>query len=159
MAESPPVLTIRPSTPEDAVLTWTARNNQEARRQSRSTAEIPLEAHEAWYGRALCDPAKRLYVAMWGDRPVGTGRIDVTHAMAEVSIAVLPECRGRGIGTALVGALTDAARRERLAPKLRARARTTNPGSLIAFLRSGYVPVDVWHEDGGDWIALDKEIT
>jgi len=150
-----PIVTVRPATLEDAPLAWAARNDPEARKQSRQTAEIPLEGHVAWFARALKDPAKHLYVAEWDGVPVGTGRLDVTHGLTEVSVAILPGWRGRGHGSALVVALTCAAA-DLGYTALRAVARTANAGSLIAFLRAGYVPVDVWAEDGGEWIALDR---
>lgn len=152
------MVSLRPATSSDAALTWAARNDPEARRQSRQTVEIPLEEHVTWYERALKDPAKHLYIAEWDGALVGTGRIDVTHDKAEVSIAILPGWRGKGLGSAMVVELSCAARAGGWAPTLRAVARTTNPGSLIAFIRAGYVPVDVWTEDGGEWIAMDKEI-
>ena len=88
---------------------------------------------------------------------MGTARLDITRDYAEVSIAVLPGWRNKGLGSAIVREITMLSH-DSGCPHLRAVARTTNTGSLIAFLRSGYVPVDVWTEDGGDWIALDRVI-
>jgi RimJ/RimL family protein N-acetyltransferase len=55
-----------------------------------------------------------------------------------VSIAVAPEHRGRGLGTAILEALNAEAGRDGAIRRLRALVHPENPASLRAFTRAGY---------------------
>ena len=83
-----------------------------------------------------------LCVILVGDRPVGTIRLDRRQRpawgeVAEVSIALDPDLRGQGIGTA---ALAEA-RRLSPATVLIARVKAKNEASRRLFIGSGYQPM------------------
>jgi GNAT superfamily N-acetyltransferase len=111
----------------------------------------------------LAEPSLAHYVTGWGsDRdagvvaeaagvPVGAawwrylGRDDpgygfVDEAVPELSIGVTPEARGRGVGTLLLAALVDEARR-RSVPGLSLSVEDENPAARL-YRRLGFVPVD-----------------
>lgn len=69
------------------------------------------------------------------DRPIGTGRLTPAHTLGRM--AVLPEWRGRGVGAAMLAALTDLAREQRWnALELHAQA-----DAIGFYLRHGYLPI------------------
>lgn len=69
------------------------------------------------------------------DRPIGTGRLTPAHTLGRM--AVLPEWRGRGVGAAMLAALTDLARERRWnALELHAQA-----DAIGFYLRHGYLPI------------------
>jgi len=82
------------------------------------------------------------------DRGYGT----VDDATPELSVAVVPDCRGQGIGKRLLSALLDAAAERYEAVSLSVQA--DNP-ALRLYQRLGFEVV----EDGGTWFTLRKRLT
>jgi len=76
-------------------------------------------------------------------RPIGTGRLTPAHTLGRM--AVLPEWRGRGVGAAMLAALTELARAQRWkAIELHAQA------SAIGFYaRHGYLPAGPRYMEAG----------
>ena len=69
------------------------------------------------------------------DRPIGTGRLTPAHTLGRM--AVLPEWRGRGVGAAMLAALTDLARERRWnALELHAQV-----DAIGFYVRHGYLPI------------------
>ena len=102
-AMSPPVLRVAEPRDSGDLLAW--RNDPVTRANSRNTDPIARDSHEAWLGRALADPDRRIWVAEADGRKLGTVSAAVTGADAvEVSITVAPDQRGRGVGGAMLRA-------------------------------------------------------
>jgi GNAT superfamily N-acetyltransferase len=117
-------------------------------------ATWPLEAISLEEARAFnerMDESEET-VAFLDDKPVGSG---VAAAVPNLPnriftlITVLPDCRRRGAGTALYGAVSSWAR-ERGHDTLRVRAREDDPGGLEYALKRGFKEVS--RETG---LALD----
>lgn len=79
---------------EDARLLFDWRNDPTTRAMSRDTSQIVWDDHIGWLGRRLTNPDHGLYIAVIGNEPVGTVRID--HD--EISYTVAPGHRRKGIG-------------------------------------------------------------
>jgi RimJ/RimL family protein N-acetyltransferase len=98
-----------------------------------------LETYEA--GRR--DGTREAFAALDGDgRFVGLALafgIDRTGAEAELGYIVAPAARGRGLGTAILRALTDWAFAETGVQRLQLFIDVENPASLRVAERSGYV--------------------
>jgi RimJ/RimL family protein N-acetyltransferase len=98
-----------------------------------------LAAYEA--GRR--DGTREAFAALDGDgRLVGLGLafgIDRAEGEAELGYIVTPEARGRGLGTAILRALTDWAFAATGVRRLRLVVDVENPASLRVAERSGYV--------------------
>lgn len=112
------------------------------RLHSFNPAPPTWEEHVRWLWARLVDPSCRLCVILMDDRPAGTIRLDRRQRpawgeVAEISIALDPDVRGQGIGTA---ALAEA---RRLAPEaaLIARVKAKNEASRRLFIGSGYQPM------------------
>lgn len=96
----------RLATTEDASLLWRWRNDPLTRAMSRTTDEIPIEQHVAWLYRYLSSDRGRLFIALDGETAIGTMRVDFGPT-TELSWTVAPECRGIGMGRAMVRAFVD----------------------------------------------------
>lgn len=96
-------LNLRNATIDDAKMLFDWRNDIETRKQSINVDEVPWENHILWLEKSLKNPNRKLMIAMIGDEPVGTVRLDIDEdCYAEISWTVAPRARGRGIGTKMV---------------------------------------------------------
>lgn len=98
----PGELLVRPAEPADAHDLWRWRNDPVARAASRNPDPVPFADHQAWFARALADPARTILIGEIDGSPVGMVRLDAGSDGAEVSIALDPERRGAGLGGALM---------------------------------------------------------
>jgi RimJ/RimL family protein N-acetyltransferase len=132
-------LTLRPADPSDEgrLLEW--RNEPTSRAASLTEGEVSPEDHKRWYARKLADPSSALFIVMDGDEPVGQIRLDrIANDVAEVSIGLAPEARGRGIGRrALVLAALEAESRLGVTT-ISARIKSENVASLRSFEAAGF---------------------
>jgi ribosomal protein S18 acetylase RimI-like enzyme len=126
----------------------------------RQIVHAPDLAHyaEGWgrdddIGYLAADVDSLLVGAAWlrlltgADR--GYGYVD--DATPELSVAIVPDCRGQGIGTRLLAALLDAAGERYTAVSLSVQA--DNP-ALRLYRRLGFEVV----EDGGTWFTMRKSL-
>jgi RimJ/RimL family protein N-acetyltransferase len=142
-------LTLRPATLDDAERLHAWRNETETRRQSIDGAPIPFGQHVEWLRRQLTRADVRLYVAELESEPVGQVRLDRTAAGAgEISLGLAPEARGRGLGTELIRAGTQAGLAELGLARIDAVVKPGNTPSLAAFARAGYARTDELERDG-----------
>lgn len=114
------LLTLRAATEDDAerLLAW--RNDPTTREHSLQTEPIALADHKTWLAGALRDPDRRLLIGAIGREAVGTVRFDgLDDGMQRVSITVSPDCRGRGVGRALLRAACRAIAPRRLVAEIR----------------------------------------
>lgn len=93
---------LRPATEADADLLLAWRNDPLTVSQSIDARPVAPREHRRWLARVLADPARRLYVAEVGGRPVGTVRADTGEEGAVLSWTVAPEARGKGLGGRMV---------------------------------------------------------
>ena len=87
---------------DDAVLLWRWANDAETRRRSFNPAPIPYTDHVAWLDGRLASAATRLWIVSDEIGPVGQLRADLADGVAEISLAVAPERRGQGLGSAML---------------------------------------------------------
>jgi RimJ/RimL family protein N-acetyltransferase len=83
---------------EDALLLLAWRNDPLTRAMSQTHDLIDLETHTAWLSRRLSQKEPGFYIVERARIAVGTIRIDGE----EISYTVAPECRGQGLGTAML---------------------------------------------------------
>lgn len=135
-------LTIREARLSDASVLFDWRNDERVRLVSRDSRTLSWEQHINWLQSSLTNPKRKLFVAQMGAAPVGTARYDQSDADLndwEISIALNPEHRGRGLGTSLLAA-ADRLLRETLGLPILITAvvRTENNASNRLFESSGY---------------------
>ncbi|MBG0740046.1 ribosomal protein S18-alanine N-acetyltransferase [Paeniglutamicibacter antarcticus] len=106
----------------------------------------------------LSQPQTRSYlVAEQDDRIVGYAGLMCVQPIADVqTIAVLPDCEGQGIGTALLQALlAEAADRD--ADDVLLEVRADNPRAQQLYLRFGFEQIHVrarYYRDGTDALIM-----
>lgn len=149
------MVTLRPAdfSDEERLLEW--RNEPTTRAASLTTAEVSAEDHQRWLRGKLDDPDTALFIVLDDGEAIGQVRLDrLDHALAEVSIGLAPEARGRGAGRE---ALRLAAREagERLGVReLSAQVKPDNEASLRSFAAAGYTEV----RRGDDIVELRLEL-
>lgn len=140
-------LHLRPATADDSerILAW--RNDPDAVRQSLTGRAVDPTEHRSWFQRRLEVPSSRIWIAELGSTPVGQVRIDVEAGIGTVSVAVAPDARGRGYGTAMLRQLRRLLLADHQVVRLRAQIREGNDASLAAFTRAGFTPAQPIDDD------------
>ena len=115
-------------------------------RFTRVPEPAPADFPQQWlatYEAGRRDGTREAFAALDGDgRLVGLALafgIDREEGEAELGYIVMPEARGRGVGTAILGALTDWAFAATAVERIRLVVDVENPASLRVAERSGYV--------------------
>jgi RimJ/RimL family protein N-acetyltransferase len=141
-------LAVRLATQADAPMLLAWRNDPEVRGWSRSSDPIDPATHAQWLARSLASGERHLLVVQSAATaaPVATTRYDLLSTAPgagrsrwEVSIAVAPGMRGRGVGGATLEA-SDAwlFGAEPEATEIVAWVRSANGASRRLFERHGY---------------------
>jgi RimJ/RimL family protein N-acetyltransferase len=122
---------------EARLLDW--RNDPETRSQAFSSSVVEPEEHRRWLRTRLDDRDTVLTIAELDGRAVGTVRLDRRGpTVAELSITVAPEHRGRGLGEEAIALGVGQARDVFGASTVIARIKRTNTASLRAFSAAGF---------------------
>ena len=109
----------------------------------RPLADAELAAADARLPLHRLDAGTGFYVVAWdGGHPVGHAYLALTSPLEVQDMYVLPELRGRGIGTALLRAAEDEAR-TRGATRLTLTVGVDNAGARQLYERHGYVGCDI----------------
>ncbi len=132
-----------------------------------SVLEQKLFPIDAWplqmFLDELAQPDTRRYlVAEGADGIVGYAGLMCIEPIADVqTIAVVPDYEGRGIGSTLLTALIDEARR-RYAADLLLEVRADNPRAQRLYLRFGFEQIHVrprYYRDGVDALIMRLQLT
>jgi UDP-2,4-diacetamido-2,4,6-trideoxy-beta-L-altropyranose hydrolase len=132
-------VTLRAVRVEDSsrILAW--RNDPDAVRFSGNGRAVTAGEHRAWFSQVVAKGSRtRLWIAEELGEPIGQVRIDVEGDIGTVSIAVAPDRRGHGAGTAMLRAIVAAAASDPTLRILIALVRPDNAASLRAFAAAGF---------------------
>lgn len=139
-------LRLRPATADDCDPMWHWRNHPDNRRHARNPGPIALDRHRQWFAATLADPCRLLLVAEDDAGPAGVLRFDLDldtaqAATAEVSIYLVPERHGQGLGSVLLG-LGEAwlAQHHPAVHAIEAEVHEANAASMAIFFEAGYEP-------------------
>jgi RimJ/RimL family protein N-acetyltransferase len=144
-----PAVRLRPARLSDCERVWRLNNEAGARAASRSPAPIQLADHRRWFSHRLADPDTTLDVVERGDgAPVGVVRVERRAGAAELSLAIEPAERGRGIGGAAVHAAAEAAARRWPATPIEAWVADDNRASIRCFEGAGFALTGLRSIDG-----------
>lgn len=145
---------------EDAALLWRWANDAETRRNAFDPSPIPFERHVGWLERRLASDATRLLIFSDDAGPVGQVRFDVEDGVAEIDVAIAPERRGQGLGTAMLREALAGLRAEWGAGvRPRAHVLAHNERSLRMFQRCGFREVGARERDGARAVVLEPAAT
>jgi RimJ/RimL family protein N-acetyltransferase len=133
------VIDIRPATDDDAARLLAWRNDPRTREASLDTAEVAWDDHVAWYARALADPGRIIVIAELDGEAIGMVRFDRAADLAEVSINLAPEARGRRLAEPVLRAAIERYLEGPDVPAaLDAVIRDDNAASIRTFLALGF---------------------
>jgi RimJ/RimL family protein N-acetyltransferase len=135
-------IVLRPAGPDDArrLLDWA--NDPATRAASFDREPISWSTHVAWLASVLGDAARRLWIAEEAGTPVGQVRVDrLAGGVGEVSIALAPGARGRGLGRDVLRLGVAAAADQLGIRRVRAVVLASNVPSLRLFEGAGFAPV------------------
>jgi RimJ/RimL family protein N-acetyltransferase len=118
------------------LLEW--RNDPDAVTFSVSRRRVDPAEHARWLASRLAEPEPRLWIAEEDGVPVGQVRVDVRDGVGTVSVAVAPDNRGRGLGSAMLGAMVAQVAGDGAISVLQALVRPDNAASLRAFEKVGF---------------------
>jgi RimJ/RimL family protein N-acetyltransferase len=119
-------LTFRPATMEDADMLLEWRNDDESRKQSRTTDLIERPRHIEWLTELLAASNRRQSIAVINGKAVGWVRVEEWEPnICEISWLVAPEERGKKISKPMVKAITDG-----LKNQIWAHIKPGNPASV-----------------------------
>lgn len=133
-------VTLRPAAIDDRQVVWQINNDPGVRANSINPNTIPWESHVNWFSTLLTDGSRELLVAEMAGETAGIVRFDLkSSAVAEVSIALAPASRGRGVGRQVLeqASYEYLARRPHVSA-IRAVVKPDNVPSMKAFLAAGY---------------------
>ncbi|PWR24045.1 UDP-2,4-diacetamido-2,4,6-trideoxy-beta-L-altropyranose hydrolase [Zavarzinia compransoris] len=136
-------LSVRPATAADAPAVHVWRLAEGAARYYRQGQVPSVEGHVAWFGRALADPARLLYMVGYGDLAIAHVRFDrhaVDPASADIGICVDPRWRGGHVGRGALAAALDAAQKAGIRTVI-AEIHQDNAASRRAFEAAGFTPL------------------
>ena len=130
-------LTLRLAETSDRDWLFALQHEPETRRFAINPQAPSAAEHAAWYERALETPDRLLAIVECDGVPRGMVRLDRSaqeKASFEVSIAIMPELHGRGLGSATLSSL----RQVVPSADLVAIVRPENRASRSLFTRAGY---------------------
>lgn len=97
-------LTLVPAEKKDSALLFAWANEEETRKQSFSTGEIPRKVHEEWMADTLLREDRKLYLGFHKEVPVGMLRLDMSGTEAQISYSIDKKERHRGYGREIIRA-------------------------------------------------------
>jgi RimJ/RimL family protein N-acetyltransferase len=133
------VVTLRPaeSSDEARLLEW--RNESTTRAASLSTDEVSAEDHHRWLLHKLKDPDSVLFIVHVDSEPIGQVRLErIEPELAEVSIGLTPDARGRGVGREVLRLAAESASELLGVAALSALVKPDNVASLRSFEAAGF---------------------
>lgn len=138
---------LREATSSDSEFLLQLRNDPSVRDGSFDREQVSEQTHRSWFEARLRRRPVHLYVVEAEGARVGMGRLDVAGKTATVSIALLPEARGRGVARATLAALAKIAQDASEADTLVAFVLPGNEASRRLFRAAGYS--ESWAEPSG----------
>lgn len=122
----------------DASLLFHWANDPQTRRASTHPRRISWKQHQQWLSQVLKDQNIHLYIALKGNVPVGTYRLDQQKNFATVNLSVAPKWRHQGVGGDLIQLIIRTAFSDLNLTALHALVKTDNYPSLSLFQKAGF---------------------
>lgn len=148
------MLTIRKAQKSDLIFYFKLRNEPSIRKASFNSKPFDLASHTSWFFKKIKDSSAHLFVAQVAGKPAGQIRIDIRGATAEVSIALLPEYRGKGYASPAI--YKSCKRILTKVPNLYILAyiKLDNIASVKSFARAGFIEKGIVNHGGHKCIKM-----
>ena len=134
-----PNIHLRPAAPEDCELVFGWRNIPEIVQLSFTRRQVSIAEHTKWYEDVLASTHKLAFIVEESGFPVGMVRFDINKFYeAEISIYLIPEKTGLGLGTSAIARGCDLLFASINVNKVIAKTRKDNERSAKAFAKCGF---------------------
>ena len=130
---------LRNAEPIDEKFVWEVNNEATVRSVSLSTQPIPYHDHIRWFASKLGDDRAHLAIVEVNGERAGVLRLEQLDDCIEISLALEPSFRGRGVGTVAIRHGCRLAGEKLGAHPLVARVLRVNAASIRAFEHAGFV--------------------
>ena len=87
---------------EDCLKIFEIANEEEVRKSSFNSEEIPLDGHKKWFNKILKDDLVKFYVLEYEDEIIGQLRLDFDEKYPVISISLSKKYRGLGLSKVLL---------------------------------------------------------
>jgi RimJ/RimL family protein N-acetyltransferase len=152
-------LQLRLATSDDLLPLWRLANDRAVRQFSLSPDPITLEEHAAWFQAKLAREETAIWVFDFHGLILATVRYDrVDPQTAEVSLAVAPAFRRRGLGTKLLQRNLRLIRDRLGVKRLRAVVRKENIPSARIFAKTGFQQTDTAQIQGHACQVFERDV-
>jgi UDP-2,4-diacetamido-2,4,6-trideoxy-beta-L-altropyranose hydrolase len=111
-------LSLRQATSDDAMTIFEWQISPGTRAYARDPTPPTLAKHLDWFAQKLASPDSRIWMAVRKEHTCGFVRLDRHGDEWEVSIVTAPKMRGRGLGKAMLAALDQVSRGDRLVAEI-----------------------------------------
>ncbi|MCB0819741.1 MAG: GNAT family N-acetyltransferase [Bacteroidetes bacterium] len=138
MSEAKVDLVLRPveAGDEQFLLDWA--NQAEVRNNAINPEQISASAHHIWFGRRLTDPETFIYIALFGNKPLGQIRFELHEGCFEIDYSVDAGSRGMGIGAFLLKEGINKLRKGGVKGTVAGLVKPSNFASIRAFRKAGF---------------------
>jgi UDP-2,4-diacetamido-2,4,6-trideoxy-beta-L-altropyranose hydrolase len=130
---------LRRATADDCHTFWVMANDSTVRQNSFSTDPIPWDVHQAWFKKTLADPECVLLVVMRGQQVAGQVRFNIDGSHSVISISVVKEMRGRGLGSRVIQCASQYIFDALPVQRIHAYIKPENQTSITSFQKAGYI--------------------
>ncbi|MFZ0862832.1 MAG: GNAT family N-acetyltransferase [Candidatus Sulfotelmatobacter sp.] len=131
-------ISLRQARPDDMERIFHWRNNPFLMKRSTTQVPVSWEEHRAWFTRALNNPDQLIFIVVQRDEPIGQVRFDRNKDRAVISVYLVEERTGKGLGIEAIRQGTRAAFQEWNLTKVVACIRHDNVHATRAFAKAGY---------------------
>ena len=132
-------VTLRPAKISDSAMVFGWRNLPAIVALATSQRAVGREEHDAWFAESVRGDRRMLCIVEENQTPAGQVRFDwVNPQEAEISIYLLPERTGRGLGVQAIRESCKAAWAARPVRRIVAWVREENVRSVSAFQKAGF---------------------
>jgi len=133
------VISLRPATAADADLVFRWRNDPFILAHGSSQREVHWEEHQKWFAETISSSARRMFIVLEGDSPIGQVRFDRQNRQdCVVSVYLLRAFTGRGWGVRAINRGCTAVFEAWDVERIIACVRMDNPPGRSAFLKAGF---------------------
>lgn len=133
-------ISLRKAQKQDLMFYFQLRNEPSVRVLSFSAEPVDIATHTTWFSQKLQDPNTYLFVIEVGNELIGQIRVDVEDNQGEVSIAIVPEHRGKGYAALAIQEASERVFEEAAyVDAMVAHMKIENIASQKSFKRAGFL--------------------
>lgn len=126
---------------KDMMFLFDLRNDIAVRQSAFNTEPVDLETHRQWFNKKMTDKDTVILIAEDNGNKIGQIRFDINRKadVAEVDIAIIPVCRGKGSGVNLLKMGCKYAFKKLHIKKIVAHIKLENEISVKTFSKVGFL--------------------